>query len=53
MSLNAQTASSLSRLQPLYEEATAELLAHKWDDALSTLKAIEATTQKIATTVGG
>jgi len=52
MSLNAQTASGVSRLQPLYEEAAAALRGHKWDDALSSLQAAEATTQKVATTVG-
>lgn len=52
MSLNAQTASGVSRLQPLYEEAATELRAHKWDDALSSLQAAEATTQKIGSTVG-
>ncbi len=52
MSLNAATASAFARLQPLYEEAAGELRDHKWDDALSTLKAAEATTDKIATVVG-
>jgi hypothetical protein len=52
MSLNAATASAFARLQPLYDEAAGELRDHKWDDALSTLKAAEATTDKIATVVG-
>ena len=52
LSLNAQTATAVTRLQPLYEEAAAQLRAHKWDDALSTLRAAEATTQRIATSVG-
>jgi hypothetical protein len=52
MAMNAQTATAVSRLQPLYEEAAAELKAHKWDEALSTLQAAEATTQKIAAVVG-
>ena len=52
LGMNAQTASAVSRLQPLYEEAAAELRGHKWDDALGTLQAAEATTQKIAGTVG-
>ncbi len=52
MALNAATASAFVRLQPLYDEAAGELRDHKWDDALSTLKAAEATTDKIATVVG-
>ncbi len=52
MALNAATASAFARLQPLYDEAAGELRDHKWDDALSTLKAAEATTDKIATVVG-
>jgi hypothetical protein len=52
MSLNAQTATSFARMQPLFEEAATALKNHKWDDALSTLQAAEATTQKVATTVG-
>jgi hypothetical protein len=52
MSLNAATASAFARFGPLYDEAAAELKDHKWDDALSTLKAAEATTDKVATVVG-
>jgi hypothetical protein len=52
MSLNAQTATAVGRLQLLYEEAGMELRDHKWDDALSTLQAAEATTQKVAASVG-
>ena len=52
MSLNAQTATAAGRLQLLYEEAGMELRDHKWDEALSTLQAAEATTQKVASSVG-
>ena len=52
MSLNAQTASAVTRLQPLFEEASTALKNHKWDEALSSLQAAEATTQRIATVVG-
>ena len=52
MGLNAATATAMGRLGPLYDEAAAALKAHKWDDALSTLQAAEATTQKIATVAG-
>lgn len=52
MSLNAQTASAVTRIGPLYNSAAAELKDHKWDDALSDLQAAEATTQKVATVVG-
>ena len=52
MSLNAATASAFARFGPLYDEAAGELKDHKWDDALSTLKAAEATTDKVATVVG-
>ena len=52
MSLNAQTATAVGRFQLLYEEAAAELRDHKWDDALGTLQAAEATTQKVAAVVG-
>ncbi len=52
MSLNAQTAGAMSRLQPLYQDAFNALRTHNWDEALSNLQAAEATTQKIAATVG-
>jgi hypothetical protein len=52
MSLNPQTGAAVGRLQLLYEEAAAELKDHKWEDALGSLQAAEATTQKIAATVG-
>jgi hypothetical protein len=52
MSLNAQTESAVNRLGSLYDEAAAQLKAHKWDEALSTLQAAEVTTQRIGTVVG-
>jgi hypothetical protein len=52
MSLNADTATAVGRLGPLYKEAADALQAHKWDDALSTLQAAEGTTQKVAKVVG-
>lgn len=52
MTLNTQTATAVDRLQVLYGEAATELRDHKWDDALSTLQAAEATTQKAAAVVG-
>ena len=52
MSLNAQTATAVGRLQLLYEEAAGEMRGHKWDDALGTLQAAEATTQKVAAVTG-
>jgi hypothetical protein len=52
MSLNAQTASSVDHLKVLLDEAADELRDHKWDDALSSLQAVEATTEKVNKTVG-
>ncbi len=52
MTLNAQTASAVFRLKPLYDDATTALKAHNWDEALSNLQAAEGTTQKIEATVG-
>ena len=52
MSLNAQTAAAVGRFQPLYEQAATALKDHNWDEALSSLQAAEATTQKVASTVG-
>jgi hypothetical protein len=52
MTLNAQTATAMNRLAPLYDDAAAALKAHNWDEALSNLQAAEATTQKIQATVG-
>jgi hypothetical protein len=52
MTLNAQTASAVFRLKPLFDDATSALKAHNWEEALSNLQAAEATTQKIEATVG-
>jgi hypothetical protein len=52
MTLNAQTASAVLRLKPLYDDAATALKAHNWDEALSNLQAAEATTQKVESTVG-
>lgn len=52
MSLNADTAASVNRLQLFFEEAATALQGRKWDDALSSLQAAEAETQKAAKTVG-
>ncbi len=52
MSLNAQTDSSLDRIQLFLDEASEAIRDHKWDDALSSLQAVEAETQKVAKTVG-
>jgi len=52
MTLNAQTASAVFRLKPLYDDATTALKAHNWDEALSNLQAAEATTQKVEAAVG-
>ena len=52
LGLNAQTQGAVLRLQPLYDDASAALKAHNWDEALSNLQAAEATTQKVEATVG-
>ncbi len=52
MSLNAQTGAAVDRLKILLGEAAEELRDHKWDDALSSLQAVEATTEKINKTAG-
>lgn len=52
MSLNSQTAASLDRLGFFLDEAAEALRGHKWDDALSSLQAVEAETQKVAKSVG-
>ena len=51
-SLNAGTAAAVDRLKLLLDEAADALRDHKWDDALSSLQGVEATTQKINSTVG-
>ncbi len=52
MSLNAQTAASVNRFQLFFEEAAAALRDHKWDEARTSLQAVEAETQKVAKAVG-
>ena len=52
MSLNAETSASVGRLQLFLEEAATALRDHKWDDALSSLQAVEAVTQKVGKAVG-
>jgi class 3 adenylate cyclase len=52
MSLNAQTAAAVDRLGLLLDEAAEAMRDHRWDDALSNLQAVEATTEKINKTVG-
>ena len=52
MALNTQTATAVGRLQLLYEEATTAIKEQNWDEALSDLRAAEATTQKIVATTG-
>ena len=42
MTLNAQTASAVFRLKPLYDDSATALKAHNWDEALSNLQAAEA-----------
>lgn len=51
-SLNSQTAAAVDRLKLLLDEAADALREHKWDDALSSLQGVEATTQKVNSTVG-
>jgi class 3 adenylate cyclase len=52
MSLNGQTAAAVDRLGLLLDEAAESLRDHKWDDALSNLQGVEASTQKVSSTVG-
>jgi len=52
MTLNPATATAVGRLQLLYEQAAAAIKEHNWDEALSNLQAAEATTQKVASSVG-
>jgi hypothetical protein len=52
MSLNAQTAASVDHLKVLLDEAAEALREHKWDAALSSLQAVEATTDKVNKSVG-
>ncbi len=52
MSLNAQTAASVDRLKLFLDQAADALRDHKWDDALSSLQAVESETQKVTKAVG-
>lgn len=52
MTLNSDTAAAVNRFQLFFEEAAAALRDHKWDDALSSLQAVEATTEKVGKAVG-
>jgi len=52
MSLNAQTAAAVDNMQSLLEQANEALREHRFDDALSSLQAVEAQTQKVARDVG-
>jgi hypothetical protein len=52
MSLNAQAAASVMRFQLFFEEAAAALREHNWDEARSSLQAVEAETQKVVKAVG-
>ncbi len=52
MSLNSDTAAAVSRFQLFFEEAATALREHRWNDALSSLQAAEATTQKVGKAVG-
>lgn len=52
MSLNAATAASVDHLKLFLAQAADALRDHKWDDALSSLQAVEAETQKVGKAVG-
>jgi hypothetical protein len=52
MALNVQTATSLGRFQLFFEQAEAALKDRHWDDARSSLEAVEGETQKVAKVVG-
>jgi hypothetical protein len=52
MSLNAQTSAAVDHLKLFLDEAASALREHKWDDALSSLQAVEAETTKVNKTVG-
>jgi hypothetical protein len=52
MSLNAQTAASVDHLKLFLDQAADAMLKHRWDDALSSLQAVEAETQKISKSAG-
>jgi len=50
--LNVATATSVARFKLFFEQADAALREHKWDDALSSLQAVESETQKVTKVVG-
>jgi class 3 adenylate cyclase len=52
MALNAQTAAAVDNMQILLDQASEALRDRRWDDALSSLQAVEAQTQKVARAVG-
>lgn len=52
MSLNTQTAASVNRFQLFFEEAAAALREHHWDEARTSLQAVESETQKVVKAVG-
>jgi len=52
MALNVQTATSLGRFQLFFEQAEAALRDRHWDEARSSLEAVEGETQKVAKVVG-
>ncbi len=52
MSLNVATETSLGRFQLFFEQAEAALREHHWDEARSSLDAVEGETQKVSKVVG-
>jgi hypothetical protein len=52
MSLNAQTAASVDHLALFLDQAAEALRGHRWDEARSSLEAVEAETQKVAKAAG-
>jgi hypothetical protein len=52
MGLNVATATSVARFKLFFDQADAALREHKWDDALSSLQAVEGETKKVTNVVG-
>jgi hypothetical protein len=52
MSLNVATETSLGRFQLFFEQAEAALREHRWDEARSSLEAVEGETLKVSKVVG-
>src|SRR6185369_3201961 len=48
MGLNVQTATSVGRFKLFLDQAAGALREHNWEDALSSLQAVESETQKVA-----